>query len=87
MGFLGAPPYRKFSGDRAWNPNRALEAQIRAMDAAGLTKRQIANRLNKAGVPAGTESGRWDVDIAGRRYPSAVSARPLYDPQMKRIHS
>jgi 4-methylaminobutanoate oxidase (formaldehyde-forming) len=32
-------------------------------------------------------SGRWDVDIAGRRYPALVSARPLYDPQMKRIHS
>ena len=32
-------------------------------------------------------SGRWEVDIAGRRYPAAVSARPLYDPQMKRIHS
>jgi 4-methylaminobutanoate oxidase (formaldehyde-forming) len=32
-------------------------------------------------------SGRWEVDIAGRRYPALVSARPLYDPQMKRIHS
>ena len=32
-------------------------------------------------------SGRWEVDIAGRRYPAAISARPLYDPQMKRIHS
>jgi 4-methylaminobutanoate oxidase (formaldehyde-forming) len=32
-------------------------------------------------------SGRWDIDIAGRRYPALVSARPLYDPQMKRIHS
>ncbi len=32
-------------------------------------------------------SGRWGVDIAGRRYPARVSARPLYDPQMKRIHA
>jgi glycine cleavage system aminomethyltransferase T/glycine/D-amino acid oxidase-like deaminating enzyme len=32
-------------------------------------------------------SGRWEVDIAGRLYPAVVSARPLYDPQMKRIHS
>jgi 4-methylaminobutanoate oxidase (formaldehyde-forming) len=31
-------------------------------------------------------TGRWEVDIAGRRYPAAISARPLYDPQMKRIH-
>jgi Arc/MetJ-type ribon-helix-helix transcriptional regulator len=41
---------------------RALEAQIRAWDADGFTMRQIANRLNKAGEPAGTENGRWDVD-------------------------
>jgi glycine cleavage system aminomethyltransferase T/glycine/D-amino acid oxidase-like deaminating enzyme len=32
-------------------------------------------------------SGRWEVDIGGRLYPAVVSARPLYDPQMKRIHS
>lgn len=31
-------------------------------------------------------SGRWEVDIAGKLYPAAVSARPLYDPQMKRIY-
>ncbi len=24
-------------------------------------------------------SGRWEVDIAGKRYPAVVSARPLYD--------
>jgi 4-methylaminobutanoate oxidase (formaldehyde-forming) len=32
-------------------------------------------------------SGRWEVDIAGTLYPAVVSARPLYDPQMKRIHA
>ena len=32
-------------------------------------------------------SGRWEVDIAGKLYPAVVSARPLYDPQMKRIHA
>jgi 4-methylaminobutanoate oxidase (formaldehyde-forming) len=24
-------------------------------------------------------SGKWEVDIAGRLYPAIVSARPLYD--------
>jgi 4-methylaminobutanoate oxidase (formaldehyde-forming) len=24
-------------------------------------------------------SGKWEVDIAGTRYPAIVSARPLYD--------
>jgi glycine cleavage system aminomethyltransferase T/glycine/D-amino acid oxidase-like deaminating enzyme len=30
-------------------------------------------------------SGKWQVDIGGRLYPAMVSARPLYDPEMKRI--
>jgi 4-methylaminobutanoate oxidase (formaldehyde-forming) len=30
-------------------------------------------------------AARWDVDIAGRRYPATVSLRPLYDPDNKRI--
>ena len=32
-------------------------------------------------------SGEWRVDIAGKLYPALVSARPLYDPAMKRIHA
>jgi 4-methylaminobutanoate oxidase (formaldehyde-forming) len=32
-------------------------------------------------------SGRWEVEIGNRRYPATVSARPLYDPGMKRIRA
>ncbi len=32
-------------------------------------------------------SGNWQVSIAGKVHPAAVSARPLYDPEMKRIHA
>jgi 4-methylaminobutanoate oxidase (formaldehyde-forming) len=32
-------------------------------------------------------SGAWQVEIAGKLYPASVSARPLYDPEMKRIHA
>jgi 4-methylaminobutanoate oxidase (formaldehyde-forming) len=31
------------------------------------------------------DRGRWEVDIAGTRYPAVTSLRPLYDPEMKRI--
>jgi glycine cleavage system aminomethyltransferase T/glycine/D-amino acid oxidase-like deaminating enzyme len=31
------------------------------------------------------ESGTWEVEIAGKRYPAMASLRPLYDPDMKRI--
>jgi 4-methylaminobutanoate oxidase (formaldehyde-forming) len=30
--------------------------------------------------------GRWDVDVAGERYPATVSIRPLYDPGGQRVH-
>jgi 4-methylaminobutanoate oxidase (formaldehyde-forming) len=31
--------------------------------------------------------GRWEVDIAGRRYPARVSLQPLYDPRMERVRA
>jgi 4-methylaminobutanoate oxidase (formaldehyde-forming) len=31
------------------------------------------------------DAGRWEVDIAGRRYPAAASLRPLFDPANERI--
>jgi len=42
----------------------------------------------EAGEPidaAWLSEGRWEVDIAGTRYPAEVSLNPLYDPEMKRI--
>jgi glycine cleavage system aminomethyltransferase T/glycine/D-amino acid oxidase-like deaminating enzyme len=42
----------------------------------------------EAGEPidaAWLSEGRWEVDIAGTRYPVKVSLKPLYDPEMKRI--
>ena len=31
------------------------------------------------------DSSKWEVDIAGRRYPIEVSLRPFYDPDNVRI--
>jgi 4-methylaminobutanoate oxidase (formaldehyde-forming) len=31
------------------------------------------------------ESGQWEIDIAGKRYPAIASMKPLYDPEMKKI--
>jgi glycine cleavage system aminomethyltransferase T/glycine/D-amino acid oxidase-like deaminating enzyme len=31
------------------------------------------------------EAGRWEVEIAGTRYPAIASLRPLYDPENKKI--
>jgi glycine cleavage system aminomethyltransferase T/glycine/D-amino acid oxidase-like deaminating enzyme len=36
-------------------------------------------------TPDWLAAGEWTIDIAGRRYPAAVSLRPLYDPRNERI--
>ena len=41
-----------------------------------------------AGEPinsAWVNSGSWEVDVAGTRYPARASLRPLYDPKNERI--
>ena len=42
---------------------------------------------DEAGLPGGRRStgGRFEVDIAGTRYPARASLRPLYDPDRLRI--
>ena len=37
--------------------------------------------------PAWLDRGRWEVDIAGRRYPAIASLRPLYDPKSERVRT
>ena len=36
-------------------------------------------------TPAWLQGGKWEVEIAGKLYPVAVSLKPLYDPEMKKI--
>jgi 4-methylaminobutanoate oxidase (formaldehyde-forming) len=36
---------------------------------------------------AWVESGRYEIEVAGTRYPAVASLRPLYDPQQSRIRS
>jgi 4-methylaminobutanoate oxidase (formaldehyde-forming) len=42
----------------------------------------------EAGEPvtrAYLDEGKWEVEIAGRRYPAEASLRPLYDPTSERV--
>ena len=32
-------------------------------------------------------SGDWEVDVAGTRYPAVASLRPMYDPESSRIRA
>jgi 4-methylaminobutanoate oxidase (formaldehyde-forming) len=36
-------------------------------------------------TPAWIEEGKWEVDVAGKRWPARASLRPMWDPDMKRI--
>ena len=50
----------------------------------------VALAMIDAGEPidqAWCEAGRWEVDVAGRRYPARASLRPMFDPEMKRIRA
>ena len=43
-----------------------------------------------AGIPIDEEylhEAKWEVDIAGKRYPAIASIKPLYDPDMARVKS
>ena len=51
--------------------------------AVGLFMIEADEPVNKAYV----ENGNWEIEIAGKTYPAAVSLRPMYDPQMKKIKS
>jgi 4-methylaminobutanoate oxidase (formaldehyde-forming) len=49
--------------------------------AVGLVMAEAEEPITKAFL----EAGKWEVDIAGKRYPAEVSLRPMYDPGMERI--
>ena len=49
--------------------------------AVGLAMVEAGEPLDQAWL----DSGSWEVDIAGTRYPAVTSLRPLYDPKNERI--
>ena len=38
-------------------------------------------------TPAWVREGKWEVDVAGVRYPATASLRPLFDPKNAKIHA
>ena len=53
--------------------------------AVGLAMIEAGQPVNKAYM----RSGRWEVEIAGKRFPAEVClpARPFYDPKMRRVRA
>ena len=49
--------------------------------AVGLAMIDAAEPITKNWI----ESGNWQVDIAGQRFPAIASIRPMYDPTAQRI--
>ncbi|MFC2028606.1 FAD-dependent oxidoreductase [Chloroflexota bacterium] len=42
---------------------------------------------NDGATPSFINSGSYEIDIAGERYPARASLRPMYDPKNKRVRS
>jgi glycine cleavage system aminomethyltransferase T len=41
---------------------------------------------DEAGLPVeAVDRARWEVDVAGVRYPARASVRPMYDPDRRRV--
>lgn len=49
--------------------------------AVGLAMIEAGEPINLAYI----NSGKWEVEIAGKLYPAALSLKPLYDPENKKI--
>jgi|GEM_PF-3596785 len=47
----------------------------------GYYREEGGEPVNKAYL----KESKWEVDIAGKRYPAEVSLRPMFDPKMERI--
>ncbi len=78
-----------FHAEVVWRDGRAV-GYVRAASyghtlggAVGLAMVDADEPLTQAWI----DSGRWEVDIAGTRYPAIASLRPLYDPTMARIRA
>ena len=81
------PEAMLFHAEIVYRDGKAL-GYIRAASYGHTLGGAVGLAMIEAEVPidgAFLDSGRWEVDIAGRRYPAAASLRPLYDPEMKRI--
>ena len=53
--------------------------------AVGLTMLERSEETGSQTWKSWVESGQWEVDIAGTRYPAEVSLRPMYDPANTKI--
>ncbi len=76
-----------FHAEVVWRDGRAV-GYVRAASyghtvggAVGLAFLEPKQTVDEAYLTSGT----WEVEIAGKKYPCAVSARPLYDPKGERI--
>ncbi|MCC6333711.1 MAG: GcvT family protein [Myxococcales bacterium] len=49
--------------------------------AVGLAMVDAGQPLDQAWI----DSGAWEVEIAGKRYPAVASLKPLFDPEMKKV--
>ena len=76
-----------FHAEVLWRDGVAV-GYVRAASYGHTLGGAVGLAMIEAGVPidqAYLDGGRWEVDVAGRRYPAIASLRPLYDPTNQRV--
>ena len=83
------PAPMMFHGEVVYRNGQAL-GYIRAASYGHTLGGAVGLAMIKGAEPVNAsylESGSWEVEIAGARYPVTVSLRPMYDPDNQRIRS
>jgi 4-methylaminobutanoate oxidase (formaldehyde-forming) len=78
-----------FHAEVVYRDGRAL-GYVRAASYGHTLGGAVGLAMVDAGEPidqAWCEAGRWEIDIAGKRYPARASVKPMYDPANSRIRS
>ena len=76
-----------FHAEVLWRDGVAV-GYVRAASYGHTLGGAVGLAMIEAAVPidqAYLDGGRWEVDVAGRRYPAIASLRPLYDPTNQRV--
>jgi len=86
---VGDPEPLLFHGEVVYREGRAV-GYVRSASYGHTLGGAVGLVMVEAGKPVTDDhldSGTWEVEIAGERFPARLSRRPLYDPRSERVRS
>jgi 4-methylaminobutanoate oxidase (formaldehyde-forming) len=76
-----------FHAEVVWRDGKRV-GYVRAASYGHTLGGAVGLAMIEAGEPIDAkyiQSGKWEIEIAGKRYPAELSIKPMYDPEMKKI--